>query len=64
MAEAAERSRIEAQVRAQAEKDQAHRQALETLTATYPSLHSGLAQSYLLASASLPNTVQEEMASG
>ncbi|WP_080484487.1 S-type pyocin domain-containing protein [Pseudomonas syringae] len=64
MAEAAERSRIEAQVRAQAEKDQAHRQALETLTATYPSLHSGLAQSYLLASASLQNTIQEEMVLG
>ncbi|KPB73972.1 HNH endonucleaseS-type Pyocin [Pseudomonas syringae pv. maculicola] len=64
MAEAAERSRIEAQVRAQAEKDQAHRQALETLTATYPSLHSGLAQSYLLASASLQNTIREEMVLG
>ncbi|RMM43335.1 Pyocin/colicin protein [Pseudomonas syringae pv. aptata] len=64
MAEAAERERVEAQVRAQAEKDQAHRQALETLTASYPSLQSGLAQNYLLASASLPNDLQKEIASG
>ncbi|MEQ4285584.1 S-type pyocin domain-containing protein [Pseudomonas syringae] len=63
-AEASERARIEAQVRAQAEKDQAHRQALETLTASYPSLQSGLAQNYLLASASLPNDLQKEIASG
>lgn len=64
MAEAAERERVETQVRAQAEKDQAHRQALETLTASYPSLQSGLAQNYLLASASLPNDLQKEIASG
>ncbi|WP_024698823.1 S-type pyocin domain-containing protein [Pseudomonas avellanae] len=64
MAEAAERERIEAQVRAQAEKDQAHRQALEALTNTYPSLQSGLAQNYSLASASLTNTLQKEIVSG
>ncbi len=64
MAEAAERERVETQERAQAEKDQAHRQALETLTASYPSLQSGLAQNYLLASASLPNDLQKEIASG
>ncbi len=64
MAEAAERERIEAQVRAQAEKDQAHRLALEALTNAYPSLQSGLAQKYSLASASLPNTLQKEIAPG
>ncbi|WP_122282241.1 S-type pyocin domain-containing protein [Pseudomonas syringae group genomosp. 3] len=64
MAEAAERERIEVQVRAQAEKDQAHRQALEALTNAYPSLQSGLAQNYSLASASLPNTLQKEIVSG
>ncbi|KPB14348.1 HNH endonuclease [Pseudomonas amygdali pv. sesami] len=64
MAEAAERERIEAQVRAQAEKDQAHRLALEALTNAYPSLQSGFAQNYLLASASLPNTLQKEIAPG
>ncbi|WP_024645154.1 S-type pyocin domain-containing protein [Pseudomonas syringae] len=64
MAEAAERSRIEAQVRAQAEKDQAHRQALETLTATYPSLQSGLTQTYARASEALPNAIQEEIVYG
>ncbi|MFW3166770.1 S-type pyocin domain-containing protein [Pseudomonas syringae pv. syringae] len=64
IAEAAERERVETQVRAQAEKDQAHRQALETLTASYPSLQSGLAQNYLLASASLPNDLQKEIAPG
>lgn len=62
MVEAAERERIEAQVRAQAEKDQAHRLALEALTNAYPSLQSGFAQNYLLASASLPNTLQKEIA--
>ncbi|AQL35733.1 S-type pyocin domain-containing protein [Pseudomonas syringae] len=64
MAEAAERERVEAQVRTQAEKDQAHRQALETLTASYPSLQSGLAKNYLLASASLLNDLQKEIVSG
>ncbi|UQB22689.1 S-type pyocin domain-containing protein [Pseudomonas syringae pv. syringae] len=54
---------MEAQVRAQAEKDQAHRQALETLTASYPSLQSGLAQRYSQASAALPNSIQAEIVS-
>ncbi|GKQ32903.1 S-type pyocin domain-containing protein [Pseudomonas syringae pv. theae] len=62
MAEAAEQERIEAQVRAQAEKDQAHRLALEALTNAYPSLQSGFAQNYLLASASLQNILQKEIA--
>ncbi|MBI6818278.1 S-type pyocin domain-containing protein [Pseudomonas syringae] len=55
---------MEAQVRAQAEKDQAHRQALEALTNVFPSLQSGLAQNYSQASAALPNAIQEEIASG
>ncbi|AZG89067.1 HNH endonuclease [Pseudomonas syringae pv. pisi str. PP1] len=54
---------MEAQVRAQAEKDQAHRQALEALTNVFPSLQSGLAQNYSQASAALPNAIQEEIAS-
>ncbi|WP_154597770.1 S-type pyocin domain-containing protein [Pseudomonas syringae] len=61
--EAAERARIEAQVRAQTETDQAHRQALETLTNAYPSLQSGLAQNYSQTSGRLPNSIQEEIAS-
>nr|QVX13010.1 HNH endonuclease [Pseudomonas congelans] len=54
---------MEAQVRAQAEKDQAHRQALEALTNVFPSLQSGLAQRYSQASAALPNAIQEEIVS-
>ncbi|MCJ2372633.1 S-type pyocin domain-containing protein [Pseudomonas sp. RGM 3321] len=61
--EAAERARIEAQVRAQTEIDQAHRQALETLTNAYPSLQSGLAQNYSQTSGRLPNSILEEIAS-
>ncbi|WP_235205063.1 S-type pyocin domain-containing protein [Pseudomonas syringae] len=61
--EAAERARIEAQIRAQTEIDQAHRQALETLTNAYPSLQSGLAKNYSQTSGRLSNSIQEEIAS-
>ncbi|MCQ3017055.1 S-type pyocin domain-containing protein [Pseudomonas tremae] len=54
---------MEAQVRSQTETDQAHRQALETLTNAYPSLQSGLAQNYSQTSGRLPNSIQEEIAS-
>jgi len=64
MAEAAERVRLEVLARAQAERDQAHRQALETLTHIYPSIQSGLAQSHLQASETLPSTLQKEIESG
>ncbi|KTC57469.1 hypothetical protein AO287_06315 [Pseudomonas savastanoi] len=58
-----ERARIEAQVRAQGEKDQAHRQALEALTNAYPHSQSEFAQNYSQAFGRLQSSIQEEIAS-
>nr|WP_122341231.1 S-type pyocin domain-containing protein [Pseudomonas caricapapayae] len=59
-----ERARLEAQVRAQGEKDQAHRQALEALTNAYPHSQSERSQNYSQAFGRLQSSIQEEITSG